>query len=81
MAAKDPKMSKWIAADTRRHVTLTTPQKVEIIGQLQSGESHSEAMASYNIALENGMANYDPLRHHVYMWRTLQSNRHFNSLN
>jgi hypothetical protein len=44
-----------------------TPQKVEIIGRLQSGKSRSEAMASYNIALENGRANYDLLWHHIYM--------------
>jgi hypothetical protein len=48
---------------------------------LQSGKSRSEAIASYNIALENGRANYDPLWHHIYMWRTLQRNRNFNSLN
>lgn len=52
-------------------MTLTTPQKFEIIWQLQSGKSRSEAMASYNIALENGRANYDPLWHQV---REIESN-------
>jgi len=46
---------------------LTIHQRVELIGWFQSGKSRSEAMASYNIALENGRANYDLLWHHIYV--------------
>jgi len=42
-------MSKQGAAGKRKHVTLTIPQKLEIIRRLESGESRSVVMAAYNI--------------------------------
>jgi DDE superfamily endonuclease./Tc5 transposase DNA-binding domain./CENP-B N-terminal DNA-binding domain. len=42
-------MSKQGTAGKRKHVTLTIPQKLEIINRLESGESRSVVMAAYNI--------------------------------
>jgi hypothetical protein len=36
---KEPKMSKQHTAGKRKHLTLTIPEKLEIIRRLQSGES------------------------------------------
>jgi hypothetical protein len=50
VASKDPKMSKQGTAGKRKHVTLTIPQKTEIIRRPESGTSQREVMASYSIA-------------------------------
>jgi hypothetical protein len=42
-------MSKQGTAVKRKHITLTIPQKLEIISRLESGESRSVVMAAYNI--------------------------------
>jgi hypothetical protein len=39
MASKHPNMSKRGNAGKRKHVTLTIPQKHEVIRRLKSGES------------------------------------------
>jgi hypothetical protein len=39
MASKDPKVSKQGTAGKKKHVTLLIPQKLEIIGRLESGKS------------------------------------------
>ena len=51
VASKDPKMSKQGTAGKRKHVTLTIPQKPEIIGKLKSGKKWREVTASYNTVL------------------------------
>jgi hypothetical protein len=45
MDSKAPKMSKQGTACKRKHVTLTIPDKLEIIWKLQSGRSQREVMA------------------------------------
>jgi hypothetical protein len=45
MALKDPKVSQHGTAGTRKHVTLTMPQKLEIRRGLESGESQRIIMA------------------------------------
>jgi hypothetical protein len=37
MVSKDQKMSKQCAADKTKHVTLTAPHKLEIIGTFECG--------------------------------------------
>ena len=49
MVSKDPKISKPCAAGKTKHVTLTTPQKLEIIRMFECGKSCSVVMASYNV--------------------------------
>jgi hypothetical protein len=44
VASKDPKMSKQGTADKRKHVTLTIPQKPEIIRKLESGKKNEETL-------------------------------------
>jgi hypothetical protein len=44
-------MSKKVANDKRKHISLTVPQKVEIIRRLESGKNCSVVMASYNTGL------------------------------
>jgi hypothetical protein len=51
VASKDPKMSKQGSAGKRKHVTLTIPQKPEIIRKLKSGKKLREDTASYNTVL------------------------------
>ena len=48
MVSENPKMSK---PGKTKYVTLTLPQKYEIIMWLESGESHSMVMASCKIGL------------------------------
>jgi hypothetical protein len=45
MVSKNPKLHK--------HVTLTIPQKLDIIRRLESGRSHNVIVASYNIGLSS----------------------------
>jgi hypothetical protein len=49
MASKVAKISNQCAEGKRKHVTLTTPQRLEIIRRSESGESCSVVMASYNV--------------------------------
>jgi hypothetical protein len=49
MAAEDSKMSKQVTASRRKHLTLMIPQKLEINGRLEGGESRSVVMASYSL--------------------------------
>ena len=51
MASKYPKMGKQGTAGKRKHTSLVTAQKPEIIRQRESGKSHRQVMASYSIAL------------------------------
>lgn len=39
VASKDPKISKHGTANHRKHITLTIPQKCEVIRWLESGEA------------------------------------------
>lgn len=41
-------MGKLGLASKRKRVTLTVPQKLEIIGRLESDKSQKEVVASYN---------------------------------
>jgi hypothetical protein len=50
MVSEDPKMSKQGTAGKRKCITLTIPQKLEIITRLESGESRSVVTVSYNIS-------------------------------
>jgi hypothetical protein len=38
IASKNPKISKQVTANKRKHVTLIIPYKCEIIGRLEGGE-------------------------------------------
>jgi hypothetical protein len=49
MASEGPKMSDQNTAGKRRHVTLTIPQRLEIIRWLEGDESRRAVTASYNI--------------------------------
>jgi hypothetical protein len=49
MASEDLNMSKPGTAGEGKHVTLTVPQKLEIIRRLESDESQREGMALYSI--------------------------------
>jgi len=51
MVSKDPKMSQQCAAGKTKHVTLTTPHKLEIITTFECGKSCSVVMASYSVGL------------------------------
>jgi hypothetical protein len=51
--AKYPKMCKQGTAGKRKHVTLTVPQKLEIIRRLENSESQREVMASYDIGFSS----------------------------
>jgi hypothetical protein len=51
MTLKDANMNKQCTADKRKHVTLTIPQKLQIIRGLDSDESQREVMALYNVGL------------------------------
>jgi len=51
MASEDPKMSKEGTPDKWKHVTLLILQKIEIVKRLESGNSWTVVMASYNILL------------------------------
>jgi len=42
-------MSKQVTAGTRKHRTLTVPQKLEIIRRTECGKIQTEVIASYNI--------------------------------
>jgi hypothetical protein len=55
VALKDLKKSKQGTFGKRNHITLTIPQKVEIIRKLEKGENLSMVMALYNIALSTIM--------------------------
>jgi hypothetical protein len=46
---KAPKMNKQFAAGKRKHGTLMIPQQLQILQRLESGETQSLVMASYNI--------------------------------
>jgi hypothetical protein len=45
MLSKYPKLHE--------HITLTIPQKLDIIRRLESGKSHNLIVASYNIGLSS----------------------------
>jgi hypothetical protein len=49
MALKVPYMNKKDHTAKRKYVTVTVPQKHEIISRLESGESRSVIMSLYNI--------------------------------
>jgi hypothetical protein len=51
MALKYPKMSTQGTVGKRKHITLMIPQKRGMIRRLESGESCSMIMTSYNIIL------------------------------
>jgi CENP-B N-terminal DNA-binding domain. len=48
MASEDPEVPQHGTAVKKEHVSLTVPQKVEIIRRLESGKSQSVIIASYN---------------------------------
>ena len=48
MASEDPEVPQHGTAVKKEHVSLTVPQKVEIIRRLESGKSQSVVMASYS---------------------------------
>jgi hypothetical protein len=81
MASKHPKTSKQGTADKRKYVTLTIPQKLEIIRRPETGKSQRELMASYNtgsstIIHRTGRTNYDRLQLPVKVCRTFPSGSH-----
>ena len=51
MSPKKPKISKQTAAGTARHITLTIPEKLEIITKSGSATFHSVIMAAYETGL------------------------------
>jgi hypothetical protein len=51
MDSKGLKMSKQGPASKRKHITFTSPQKLEKIRRFESGKSQSVIMASYTIEL------------------------------
>jgi hypothetical protein len=70
MALEDPEISKQGTAGKRKHVTLTVPQKLEIIRKLESGRLKSVVMSSCNIGstvydMTKQRTNYDHLQHQM----------------
>ena len=49
MTSYHSKMSSHSTAVKTKHVPLTAPQRLEIIGRLESGKSQSVVQAAYNI--------------------------------
>jgi hypothetical protein len=58
MVSKNPNMSKQGAAGKTKHVTLTTPHKLEIIRTFECGKSCSIVMASYSVGLSTTDASF-----------------------
>jgi hypothetical protein len=48
MAYKEPKMIKQGTAAKRKQVSITVPQKLEVIRRIECGEMQREVMAPYN---------------------------------
>ena len=51
MASKESKINKQAAAGTKRHITLTIPEILEIIRKPQSATSYSVIIVVYTIRL------------------------------
>ena len=80
---------RWVKKGTagkRKRVTVTFPQTLETTGRLESGESQKVIMALCNTGLLTvcdikKWKDWLWLRHHVKLWRTFSSDRHWRSLN
>jgi hypothetical protein len=72
MALKGPKISTQGTAGKSKHVTLTIPQKLEIIRRPECGKSQREVTASYN----TGSSTTCDIKRRRVKWKSFSSNRH-----